>query len=71
MFNFAEHLKLIRKSKGLTQSKVARGIDISERIYQGYESGEGKPSFDNIIALADFFDITTDYLLGREDLKNG
>jgi transcriptional regulator with XRE-family HTH domain len=63
MFVFAEHLKTIRKSKGLTQSKVARGIDISERIYQNYESGEGKPSFDNIIALADFFEISIDYLM--------
>ncbi|MCL2697181.1 MAG: helix-turn-helix transcriptional regulator [Oscillospiraceae bacterium] len=66
MENFAEHLKNIRTTKGLTQRQVAVGIDVSERLYQRYEAGKGKPSFDNLWALADFFDISVDELMGRE-----
>jgi transcriptional regulator with XRE-family HTH domain len=63
---FSEHLKSIRKSKNLTQRQVAIGIGMTERIYQGYERGESKPSFDALNALADFFDISVDELMGRK-----
>jgi len=66
MKNFSEHLKSIRKSKGLTQRNVAVGIDVSERIYQRYERDESKPSFENLWALADFFEISVDELMGRD-----
>lgn len=37
------------------------------RTYQNYEGGQREPNFSTLIALADFFDVTTDYLLGRTD----
>ncbi|MCL2697613.1 MAG: helix-turn-helix transcriptional regulator [Oscillospiraceae bacterium] len=67
MINFAEHIRNIRKSKSLTQKEVAEGIGVDECVYQRYENNKAKPSFENIIALADFFDISADYLLGRKE----
>jgi transcriptional regulator with XRE-family HTH domain len=67
MMNFAEHIRNIRKSKNLTQKEVAEGIGVDECVYQRYENGKAKPSFDNIIALSDFFEISADYLLGRKE----
>ncbi|MDR2558103.1 MAG: helix-turn-helix transcriptional regulator [Oscillospiraceae bacterium] len=66
MKNFSEHLKNIRITKGLTQRQVAVGIDVGERLYQRYEAGKGKPSFENLWALADFFDISVDELMARD-----
>lgn len=67
MFIFGNHLKAIRKSKGLTQKQLAKGIGASERGIQQYELGERKPNYDALIALADFFDVSIDYLVGRSD----
>jgi len=66
MKNFSEHLKLIRISKNLTQKQVAEGIDIKESAYQRYERGAGKPAFEKLIALADYFDVSLDYLVDRD-----
>lgn len=68
MFDFGAHLKAIRKSKKITQKQLAQAIDITERGLQSYELNEKKPSFENIIALANYLQISTDYLLGR--IKN-
>jgi len=66
MKNFSEHLKEIRKSKNLTQKQVGTGIGVEECAYQRYEYGKVKPSFDKLIALADYFDVSLDYLVDRD-----
>ena len=60
-------LKELRKENNVTQKQVAESIKITERNYQSFEYGTTKPNHDNIIALADYFDVSTDYLLGRSD----
>lgn len=65
MFN--ERLKEIRKSQKLTQKEVANSINFAERNYQSLEYGQCKPSFDTLIALADCFNVSLDYLVGRTD----
>ena len=67
MSNFHEHLRCIRKSKKATQKQVATAINVSERNYQDWEYGNTKPTFDTLIALANFFDVSLDYLVGRSD----
>ena len=47
------------------QKQVAEGSGISLRTYQRYENGEREPSASTLVALADFFNVSTDYLLGR------
>ena len=69
MFNFGEHLKTLRKSHNITQKQLAHAINASERGVQQYELGERKPSYDSLIALADYFDVSIDYLVGRTDVR--
>ena len=68
MFDFGFRLKSIRKSKNLTQKEVAESIKITERSYQRYEANEQKPTHERLVIIADFFDVSLDYLLGRKDL---
>ena len=63
----ADRLRSLRAERDLTQRTVARGIDIAERQYQFYEGGKNKPGYDILIALADFFNVSIDYLVGRTD----
>ena len=70
MFEFAERLRTLRKNKGVTQKQLSVSINVTERAVVGYESGKMKPSFDAIIALADYFNVSTDYLLGRTNNPN-
>jgi transcriptional regulator with XRE-family HTH domain len=64
---FAERLKKCRQTKGLTQKQAAAYFGVAERHWQNYESGDRKPTFDGLIALADYFDVSLDYLVGRSD----
>ena len=64
MANFADRLREIRKEKGLTQKQVADAIGIAERNYRRIEAGNG-PSLETIQALADYYERSVDYLLGR------
>lgn len=68
MTPFAARIKEIRKLKKLTQKQVAVAIGVAERNYQEWEYGKTKPGFDSLIALADFFDVSLDYLVGRSDV---
>ncbi len=67
MQNLAVQFKKIRTEKGLTQKQVADGINIAEQAYQRYEYGRTVPSALILIALADYFDVSLDYLVGRSD----
>lgn len=62
-----ERLVEIRKSRNLTQKQLAAGVNISEVGLQNYENGRRKPAYDVLIALADFFNVSLDYLCGRSD----
>ena len=63
---FSERVKELRKAKKMTQRQVADALGITERSYQRYEA-ENNPNTETLIRLADFFDVSTDYLLGRSD----
>lgn len=64
---FSERLVLLRKSRSLTQKQLASEMQLSELAIQHYEAQRRKPAFDVLIALADFFDVSLDYLVGRSD----
>ena len=64
-----DRLKLLRKEKGRLQKDIARDLEISLRGYQHYELGERKPDIPTLEALADYFGVSTDYLLGRTDRR--
>ena len=61
-------LKLLRKQKGISQDEAAQSLGVSLSSYQKYEREKNSvtPSLDALMKLADFYGVTTDYLLGRE-----
>lgn len=67
--NNLELLKELRQEKGDTQSDVARALNISQKAYSYYERGEREPSIDMLIQISNYFNVTVDYLLGREKSK--
>ena len=64
---FSKRLKECRIKNRWKQHEVAEQIGVGLRTYQGYESGKSEPKYETLIALADFFDVTLDYLMGRTD----
>ena len=62
---FAQRLKELREEHKKTQKEVAQYLEVGLRAYQFYESATNYPNIPGLIKLADFFDVTTDYLLGR------
>lgn len=60
-------LKELRLERGFSQIEVAHGIKTGQSNIGRWENEEVLPSSDFIIKLADFFEVTTDYLLGRSD----
>lgn len=64
---FAERLKLCRENKRWKQREVADAVHVNLRTYQGYERGRSEPKYETLVALADFFDVSLDYLMGRTD----
>ena len=65
--NISERILSLRKERGLNQEEIARQTGIGYRSYRRYESGEREPTASTIITLADFFQVSADYLLGRTD----
>ena len=57
----------LRAEKGSTQAQVAREIGVVPRQYQRFECGEQKPGFDNLRNIADYFDVSVDWLMGRTE----
>lgn len=67
MLKFDERMREIRKQKGLTQKEVGINTNLKERTIQNYELGTRRPTYETLIAIADFFDVSIDYLVGRSD----
>ena len=64
---FHERLKELRSSRGLTQNDVADSVGMAQMAYQRYEYGTREPAYQKLIANADFFGVSIDYLVGRSD----
>lgn len=62
---FGSILKQLRKARKLTQDEIADMLYITKRTYASWERNEREPGFDTLCKLADYFNVSTDYLLGR------
>ena len=67
MPGFSARIKELRKEKGLTQVAMAEFLGCKDRHYQKIEYGEVNIPSLTLVKLADFFEVSTDYLLGRSD----
>lgn len=63
-------LKQLREKKGIGQKELATMLNYSTGTVSNYENGVHAPSLDTLSALADYYGVTTDYLLGRTDHPN-
>ena len=61
-------LRAAREAVGMTQRQVAEAAGMTEQAYQRYEYGKTVPSALVLIALAGYFDVSLDYLVGRSDI---
>ena len=57
----------IRNAKNLTQADLAQYLKITQQTYSAYETNKRQMNYETLCLLADFFEVSTDYLLGRQD----
>ena len=67
MATFGELLAELRQDKGLTQKQLGRVLSVSTGTISNYENGVHYPDLEKLVALADYFQVSTDYLLAREN----
>lgn len=67
LVDVGRRLKALREAKGLKQREMAEIMEIQLRQYQRYEYGEIGVPLEILNFFADYFNVTTDYLLGREE----
>ncbi len=60
-------LKELRKKKGISQLKLALDLNTNQNSISRYENGERQADYSMLIAIADYFDVSIDYLLGRTE----
>lgn len=60
-------LKQLRTTYGLNQSEMASAFNIAQNTFSNWENGKREPDFDALQSLSDFFNVSVDYLLGRND----
>ena len=65
---FSERIRLLRGEKSLTQAAVAAHVGLSARGYQDLELG-ATPRGDTLLAIAEFYEVSVDWLLGRTDVR--
>jgi len=63
---FPDRVKELRRSLNMTQRQMADELGITERSYQRYES-KSNPNYETLLKLADYFNVSLDYLTGRSD----
>lgn len=66
---FPKRLEQLRLEKDLTHQQMANILGITRQAYGNYESGKRQPDFETTRKLADFFNVSVDYLLGRSDIR--
>ena len=66
---FNDRLKKLRTEYGLTQDKVAKELDMPVRTYQRLEADGHLPNYKSLLQIADFFEVSVDWLMGRTDKR--
>lgn len=65
-----ERLRVARNKLKLTQKEVANKLGIHQSTYTKYETGDSDPSSEMLLKLSEIFEVSTDYLLGRDEKEN-
>ena len=67
MSKFSENLIRLRKEKGLTQQGLAYFLDITQQCISEWENDKIEPTMSNLVRLADCFEVSIDFLVGRKE----
>lgn len=68
--SLGSRLKLLREEKALTTREMSKILNIGKSTFSNYENDVRKPDYDTLTRIADFFDVSIDYLLGRTDERD-
>lgn len=66
---FKDVIKQLRKEKKLKQSDLAEIFNVDRTAVGKWEQGKNKPNADTLLVIADYFGVSTDYLLGKSDVR--
>ena len=69
MAEFCERIKELREERGLSQDAVGKVIGVKRYSVYTYEKGKAYPNAEGLITLAEYFDVSLDYLVGRTDKR--
>ena len=69
MVDFGNYLKTLRLQNGFTQAQVAQKLGVTKSVISAYETGLRLPSYDILINISKIFRVSTDYLLGLENIR--
>lgn len=69
MNTFASRLTELRESRNMQQKDLQELLHVSSGTASNYEKGRHEPDFDTLVAIADLFEVSVDYILGRTDFK--
>jgi transcriptional regulator with XRE-family HTH domain len=64
---FCERFKMLKMQKNLTYPQIAEYLGLKLRVVKSYASGEAKPGYYGLLKIADLFNVSLDYLVGRSD----
>lgn len=67
MESLPTRMKKLREGRRIYQREIAEALGVTTRAYQFYESGRSEPGIKTLIAIADYFQVSIDYLVGRTD----
>lgn len=72
MYNckIGERIRELRQGRNLTQNILAQRLGVTKSVVSGYETSAIYPSYDVLLGIAYIFNVTTDYLLGKEKTRN-
>ena len=70
ILNFSDRLRYLRMSRGFSRKEVYEAIGSSKPSYYRYENGDSEPSTQKLIALAKYFNVSIDYLVGLSNYKD-
>lgn len=68
MIGFKERLKELRTERNISQQELGEIVNVSKMAVSHWEKGHSEPSISQLIILAEFFGVTTDYLIGKTEL---
>ena len=65
---FGETLKKLRQRQNISQETIAKELNVKQYVISSWEIGRSEPNINQIISLSTFFNVPTDYLLGKESI---